>query len=325
MKTAVVLGATGQDGSFLVGELLTRGFRVICGVRKSSGDNLSHLRVYLDNIEFSQQLKVEEFDLSDATSLYRIIATWKPDWLFNEADQDHVGWSYKLPSYSIQVTTDAVTNICEAIRLCSPKTKLFLPVSSNIFGHVYQGKISENMLVDPISPYGIAKAAVLHLSNFYRSTHDLKIVTGILFNHESYKRGDYYLTKKLAKAVAQIFVGTQKTVTFGDLDTQVDWGCAEEFSSIFCNLMETDFTGNIVIGTGELTRVSDLVEHAFSYKGLKAQTHILVDQEFKRPIKMSSIFADTALLKAVTGNAPIQTAYSVIEQMIEWELSRVSI
>jgi GDPmannose 4,6-dehydratase len=325
MKTAVVLGATGQDGSFLVGELLARGFRVICGVRKSSGDNLLHLREYMDDVKYSKHLVLEEFDLSDSTSLYRIIATWKPDWLFNEADQDHVGWSYKLPSYSIQVTTDAVTTICEAIRLCSPKTKVFLPVSSNIFGNAYEGKISSKLLVDPISPYGIAKAAVLHLSNYFRSTHNLNIVTGILFNHESHKRGDYYLTKKLAKAVAKIFVGTQNTVTFGDLDTKVDWGCAEEFTRIFCDVMETDFRGNIVIGTGELTKVSDLVENSFNYKGLNAYEHISIDQKLKRPIKMAGIFADTSLIKSVTGKVPTQSAQNVIEKMIDWEICKATI
>lgn len=317
---SVILGSTGQDGSFLAEKLLKLGHTVICGYRKSSNDNTQNLKHILSSNEYKGRVVLREFDLSDASSIYRIIAEYQPDWLFNEADQDHVGWSYKLPSYSIQVTTEAVTTICEAISLCSPGTKLFLPVTSNIFGNVHSGEVNENSSPAPISPYGISKTAVLHLSRYYRETHNLKIITGILFNHESYKRSEHYLTKKLANAVAKIHLGIENEVSFGDLDTYVDWGCASEFTDYFCKLMNSDFIGDIVIGTGKLTKVEDLVDAAFRYKNLNVRNHVKQDPRFMRPIKMSPIYASTEKMQSVIGETLQRSAVDVIIEMIDHEV-----
>ena len=318
--TSVIFGSTGQDGSYLAEKLLKLGHNVICGYRKSSTDNTQNIKHLLASDKYPGKITLCEFDLSDASSIYRIITEYQPDWLFNEADQDHVGWSYKIPSYSIQVTTEAVTTICEAISLCSPQTKLFLPVTSNIFGNAHAGPVDENSIPAPISPYGIAKTAVLHLSRYYRETHNLKIITGILFNHESHKRSEHYLTKKLAKAVAKIHLGIEREVSFGDLDTLVDWGCASEYTEYFCKLMNSDFIGDVVIGTGKLTKVEDLVKTAFSYKNLDMANHVKQDPRFMRPIKMSPIHASTEKMLSITGELLHRSSINVITDMIDYEV-----
>ena len=322
-NTCLVFGATGQDGSFLVEKLLQLGYEVVCGYRKSSSDNTDYLHQFLRSSKYNGQIHLEEFDLSDATSIYRIIGKYQPKWLFNEADQDHVGWSYKIPSYSIQVTVEAVTTICEAVRQYSPETRIFLPVSSNIYGNAHSGAISEHQFPSPVSPYGIAKSAVLYLSRYYRNSYNMNIVTGILFNHESFKRSENYLTKKLAKAVARISLGIDKTVAFGDLDTEVDWGCASEFTRFFCDLMETDYVGDIVIGTGQLTKVQDLVKDAFQYKDLDFRDFVTQDSRFMRPIKMAPIYADTSKMFDVVGHGLERMANQVITEMIDYEIDQI--
>jgi GDPmannose 4,6-dehydratase len=323
MKTCLILGSTGQDGSFLVENCLKNGMRVVCGYRKTANPNTENLDALLANEKYKDVLELAPFDLSDHTSIYRLIADYKPDWIFNEADQDHVGWSYKLPAYSMQVTIEAVTALCEAVRLLSPESRIFLPVSSNIYGEAHAGAISSEFLVSPVSPYGVAKAAVLHLSNYYRKSHNLNITTGILFNHESHKRSEEYLTRKLAKAVAEIKIGKRDSVAFGDLDTEVDWGCANEFTEIFIDLMKKDFNGNVVIGTGNLCRVGDLVEFAFAAEGLDAKQLIKQDKRFMRPVKMAPIFADLRELTNIIGRSPVKPARDVISEMVAWEKARL--
>lgn len=313
---AIVFGATGQDGSFIVDKLLDRGLTVVACVRKTSSGDLRSLQRSLDLEKNRGRLILEWFDLKDPTSIYRIIASHRPAYIYNEADQDHVGWSYKIPSYSVQVTLDSVINILEAVRLTSPSTKVFLPVSSNIFGSVNEGAVTEESKIAPVSPYGIAKAAVKHLADFYRETYDLQLIAGILFNHESMKRSHAYLSRKLVEGVLDIASGQSSQLLLGDLDTELDWGCAEEFSEILIRLMESDFNGAVVVGTGQLTSVRELVGAAFDVEGLSYEEFVVQDPALMRPVKMAPIYADTSLLERCINTKPLKNGVDVILGML---------
>jgi len=324
MKKALVLGITGQDGSYLAEILLESGIEVHGLIRKSATGNTKNID-HLLNSDFykSGKLKLVKGDLLDSASIFKAISTIMPDYIYNEADQDHVAWSYDIPSYSITTTTTSVINILEAIRTINTKINYFQPVSSNMFGVPNEEPQNEETYHNPVSPYGIAKSATFHLCNFYRKSYDMNISTGILYNHESPRRPDEYLSRKVTLAVAKIKNGLQKELILGDLSGFVDWGYAKDFMNIAKKINESNHNDNFVIGTGKLTKVEDFVKKAFSQAELDWSNYVKTSDEFKRPVSTGRLCADITKLKSKLGIEPNVDIDELISIMLESDLKLV--
>ena len=298
MSNVLILGITGQDGSYLAEIMLESGHNVFGLVRKSSTGNTKNIDHLIESDYFNNgQLKLLKGDLLDSASIFKAIKDSDPKYIYNEADQDHVAWSYEIPSYSINTTTSAVTNILEAIRIINPDINYFQPVSSNMFGVPVMEPQNELTPHNPVSPYGIAKSATFYLCNFYRKSYDLNISTGIFYNHESPRRPDEYLSRKVTKAVAKIKNGLQDDLILGDLNGYVDWGYAKEYMSIAKKINESKFNDNYIIGTGTLTKVEDFVKKSFESVDLDWKKYVKTSSEFSRPLNTGNLQADISKLK----------------------------
>ena len=326
MKTALVLGATGQDGSYLTEILLNAGMNVFGLIRKASTDNTQNIKHLINSDYFkSGQFKLLKGDLLDNASIFHAIAKSEPDYIYNEADQDHVAWSYEIPSYSISTTTTSVVNILEAIRVINSDIKFFQPISSNIFGVPNEEPQNEMTFHNPVSPYGIAKSATFHLCNFYRNSYDLNISTAILYNHESPRRPEEYLSRKVTMAVAKIKAGLQDELILGDLNGYVDWGYAKDFMEIAKSINESELNEDYVVGTGILTRVGDFVEKAFSQQNLDWEKYVKTSSEFKRPMSTGNLCADISKLKSQLSIEPKVKIDELISIMLESDIKSIQL
>jgi len=317
----LIFGVTGQDGSYLTEILLNQGHEVHGMVRKAATGNTINID-HLINSELheSGQFKLHRGDLLDHASIFKCINVVRPDYIYNEADQDHVSWSYDIPSYSISITTTAVVNIMEAIRVIDPTIKFFQPVSSNMFGVPESEYQNEDTAHKPVSPYGIAKSATFNLCKFYRDSYGLRISTGIFYNHESPRRPDEYLSRKVTKAVARIKLGVQDKLILGDLNSYVDWGYAREYMEIAKLINEADLADDFVIGTGQLTKVKDFVIKAFKKVGLNWEDYVETSDALKRPIQTGSLMADISKLEIKIGVKPKVLIDELIDLMVEHDL-----
>lgn len=322
MTKALILGVTGQDGSYLTEILLNHGYEVHGLIRKSSTGNTKNIDHLIHSDFFKKgKFKLHRGDLLDHASIFKCINEVKPDYIYNEADQDHVSWSYDIPSYSLSTTTTAVVNIMEAIKVINPEIKFFQPVSSNIFGIPKDELQNESTAHNPVSPYGIAKSATYHLCNFYRNSYDLRISTGIFYNHESPRRPDEYLSRKVSKAVARIKLGLQDNLILGDLNSYVDWGYAREFMEIAKLINESDLAEDFIVGTGKLTKVEEFVSKAFSKLSLNWKDYVQTSDLYKRPLKTGSLQADISKLESKIGVIPEVLIDELIDLMVEYDLN----
>src|SRR3989344_2041340 len=231
MKKALILGITGQDGSYLAEVLLEKGYEVHGLYRKSATGNTRNIEHILDKITLHRG------DLLDATSLYRVIQEVQPEEIYNEADQDHVGWSNDMVDFQYNVTGAAVGRILEIIKQINPKIKFFQPLSSNIFGKAVEKPQTENPPFRPQSPCACGKVLAYVVSKFYRETYGMFVATAIFYNHESPRRPEEYVTRKITKAAARISLGLQENVELGDLSAKIDWGYAGEYMEAAWNIM----------------------------------------------------------------------------------------
>src|SRR5262249_15747513 len=220
---ALILGVTGQDGSYLAEILLEKGYEVHGMVRRSATGNTRNIEHLKD------RLTLHRGDLADSTSLYRIIRTVQPRELYNEADQDHVRWSFDTPEYSYDITGSAVGRLLEIVRQVDPSIRVFQPCTSNMFGNVTQWPQTEETPFRPQSPYACAKLLGLGLGRHYRETYGMFVSTAILYNHESPRRTEEYVTRKITRAAARIKAGVQDRLSLGDLSAAIDWGYAREY------------------------------------------------------------------------------------------------
>lgn len=321
MSKILIFGVTGQDGSYLTEILLNAGNEVHGMVRKSATGNTKNIDHLIDS-EFYEtgQFKLHRGDLLDHASIFKCINEVRPDYIYNEADQDHVSWSYDIPSYSISMTTTAVVNIMEAIRVIDPAIKFFQPVSSNMFGVPEEEYQNEDTAHKPVSPYGIAKSATFNLCKFYRNSYGLRISTGIFYNHESPRRPDEYLSRKVTKAVARIKLGLQDKLVLGDLNSYVDWGYAREFMEIAKLINEADLAEDFVVGTGVLSKVEDFVIKAFEKVGLNWKVYVETSDVFKRPVPTGSLRADNSKLERMVGVKPKVLINELIELMLKHDI-----
>ena len=259
-KIALILGVTGQDGSFMAELLLKKGYVVHGLIRKSATGNLRNVSKI---IESNKLFKIHHGDLLDFVSITNIISKIKPDEIYNFADQDHVRWSFELPSYSFAVTGASVINILEIIKEQSPESKFFQPLSSNMFGGSNNSRQNETESLTPRSIYALGKVTAYHACKLYRDVFGLKIYGAIFYNHESEIRPEEYVTRKITKAVARIYYGKQKTLKLGDVNAKIDWGYAKDYVEVSHKIMQQKKPDFFIIASGKKHSVLEFVKKSF--------------------------------------------------------------
>lgn len=306
---ALVLGICGQDGSYLADILLSRGYEVHGFYRRSSVDNLWRIQHVIDRVTLHRG------DILDDTSLQEVICTVQPDELYNEADQDHVGWSYHSPRYSMDITAGAVASLLEICRQKLPSVRIFQPVSATMFGDAVPLQ-NEFTAFNPQSPYACAKAAAYHLANYYRQAFGMYITTGILYNHDSPRRsGDNYLLHDIAKDAVAVQQGKKDKILVGNLDMVVDIGFAKEYMEAVVQLMQLPISDNYIIGSGQAHTIKYLTEIALNMMGADI-SRIGINPTFSRPGKQPTLIGDITKLKYATGYSPQIGVEELIEMLL---------
>jgi len=292
-KRILILGATGQDGSFMAKYMHQKNYLVHCVVRKSATGNLKNL----NDVIGKKNLFIHHGDLLDLMSIERIIRKVKPHEIYNFADQDHVRWSFEIPSYSFDVTGSSVVKILEIIKNFSSKTKFFQPLSSNIFGNSRKRKQNESENFSPLSIYALGKVTAYYACQMYRDVYNLKIYNAIFYNHESEIRPEEYVTRKITKAVARIYYGKQKHLFLGDIRAKIDWGYAKDYIKAAYKIMQLSNPDIFIIATGKSYSVEYFVKKCFQYVGLNYKKHLKINKKFLRPSKNTTLVGDTSKAK----------------------------
>ncbi len=320
-RKALVLGATGQGGSLMSKYLLDKGHYVYGLVRKSATGNLENIKKILKNKRF----KVIHGDLLDTISLQDTIKKIKPDEIYNFADQDHVRWSFQIPTYSFQVTGAAVINILEIIKNITPKTKYFQPLSSNMYAGSKKSKQNENEIFSPRSIYGLGKVSAYYACKMYKEVFDLNICGAIFYNHESEIRPEEYVTRKITKAVARIYYKKQKKISLGNIDSKIDWGYAEDYIEAAYKIMQLKDKSFYIIGSGKTHSIRDFLKIAFSHVSLDYKKHVIIDKSLFRPSGTVTLCADTKKAEKKFNFKPKTNFKALIKKMIDSDLKKEKI
>lgn len=314
---AFITGITGQDGSYLAELLLKKGYEVHGLIRQSTQftpDKWGHLKDVMPN------LFVHYGDVSDSMLINSIVSHLKPTEIYNLAAQSHVGQSFQQPHNTCMVTGMAVLNLLEAIKNCSPTTKLYQASSSEVFGKVLETPQSEKTGLYPRSPYGCAKAFAHHLTQNYREAYNLFAVSGILFNHESVRRGENFVTRKITRAVGRIVNGKQNSITLGNIDAKRDWGWAPDYVQAMWLMLQHDKAEDFVIGTGEMHSVKEFIEIAFDHVGLDPWKYVKFDKQFTRPTEVDTLCADPSKARELLDWQPTITFAELVKQMVNHDV-----
>jgi len=289
LPKALITGITGQDGSYLAEFLLGKGYEVIGMVRRSSTVTFERINHIQDDITIIQG------DLHDQSSLVDVIERYRPDEVYNLAAQSFVPTSWNQPVLTGEVTALGVTRLLEAIRLINPQTRFYQASSSEMFGKVREVPQNEETPFYPRSPYGVAKVYAHWITVNYRESYDLFAVSGILFNHESPRRGLEFVTRKISNGVARIRLGLAKELRLGNLESRRDWGYAGDYVEAMWLMLQYETPKDFVIGTGETHSVRKLCELAFNHVGLDYQEYVVQDERFYRPAEVEMLVADPKL------------------------------
>jgi GDPmannose 4,6-dehydratase len=296
-KKALIFGITGQDGSYLAEILLDKGYEVHGVVRKSATGNLKNIQHLLDSPD--RDFQIHSGDLADTSSVIRIVSNVQADEIYNEADQDHVRWSFDLVEYAVDITAGGVVRILEAIRLYSKQSKFFQPCSSNMFGICESDSQDEYTTLNPQSPYAIAKSTAFYFTRHYRETYGLFASCGILYNHESPRRTPDYVSRKITSSVAAILSGKKNELFLGDLSAKIDWGHAKDYMKAAWNILQLDSADDFVIGSGESHSVEDFVKEAFGLVGLDYKDYVRFDNNLVRVSRTSSLVGNVSKAKEI--------------------------
>jgi GDPmannose 4,6-dehydratase len=316
-KTALISGITGQDGSYLAEFLLSQAYRVIGMVRRSS-------TVTFGRIEHIQdQLTLVHGDLLDQTSLIDIMREHRPDEIYNLAAQSFVPVSWKQPVLTGEFTALGVTRMLEAMRSTVPEARFYQASSSEMFGKVREVPQNERTPFHPRSPYGVAKVYGHWITVNYRESYDLFACSGILFNHESPRRGLEFVTRKVTHGAAQIKLGLAKELRLGNLDARRDWGYAGDYVKAMWMMLQQDQPDDYVVGTGETHSVRELCQMAFDSLGLDWEEHVVSAPEFYRPAEVDLLVSDPAKAREVLGWQPDVSFEGLIQMMVEADLAHL--
>jgi len=316
MKTALITGITGQDGSYLAELLLDKGYRVIGIVRRSSTTPYERIGHLVDRVELVSA------DLLDQTSLTDAFADFEIDEIYNLAAQSFVQTSWTQPVLTGEFTALGVTRMLEAMKKAAPKARFYQASSSEMFGKVIQTPQKESTPFYPRSPYGVAKVYGHWITVNYRESFGLYAVSGILFNHESPRRGLEFVTRKVTDAVARIKLGLSTEVKLGNLDSRRDWGFAGDYVDAMWRMLQQDDPDDYVIGTGHTCSVRDLCETAFSHAGLDYQEYVKQDPKFFRPAEVDLLVADPSKAREKLGWQPKVAFKQLVEMMVDADLER---
>lgn len=297
MKTAIITGITGQDGSYLAELLLQKKYKVVGVTRRSSSEDKKYFNI--EHLLNNPNLILENGDLTDSSSIWRIVKQYMPDEFYNLAAQSHVGASFTSPESTFEINATGVLNCLEAIRVASPKTKFYQASTSEMFGDNSSAPQGEKTLFSPVSPYACAKVAAHNLVINYRKAYGLFACSGILFNHESERRGEQFVTRKITKAAARIKLGLQSELRLGNLDAKRDWGYAKEYVEVMWLMLQQETPDDFVIGTGETYTISDFISCVSEVAGYNIMNHVIVDENFKRPSDVPVLQANPAKARNV--------------------------
>ncbi|MFA5034928.1 MAG: GDP-mannose 4,6-dehydratase [Candidatus Margulisiibacteriota bacterium] len=311
---ALITGITGQDGSYLAELLLSKGYEVYGMVRRSSTESSDRINHLMDKITLKQA------DLLDQLSIIELIQEVKPDEVYNLAAQSFVPTSWNQPVLTGEFTALGVTRMLEAIRLVNPKIKFYQASSSEMFGKVLETPQSETTPFYPRSPYGVAKAYGHFITVNYRESYNIFACSGILFNHESPRRGKEFVTRKITDAVAKIKLGKQQKLGLGNLDAKRDWGFAGDYVEAMYLMLLQAKPDDYVIGTGETHSVREFVEIAFAHVGLDYKKYVEVDKRFLRPAEVDLLIADNAKAKKSLGWKPKVSFEGLVKMMVDSDL-----
>ncbi len=292
-KKILILGVTGQDGSFMAEFMLKKKYLVHGLVRKSATGNLDNIKNFIEKKNFF----IHHGDLLDLISIEKIIKKIKPHEIYNFADQDHVKWSFEVPSYSFDVTGGSVVKILDVIKNYSPKSKFFQPFSSNMFGNSRKKKQDENEIFSPLSIYALGKVTSYYACKMYRDVYGMKIYGAIFYNHESEIRPEEYVTRKITKAVAKIYYGKQKNLFLGDIKAKIDWGYAKDYIEAAHRIMQLKKPDVFVIASGKSYSVEYFAKKCFQYVGLNYKNYLKVNKKLLRPSKTVSLIGNTKKAK----------------------------
>ena len=304
-----------MDGSYLAEILLEKGYEVHGLIRKSATGNTVNIQHLINQ----NKIILHKGDLADVTSLYRIINEVRPDEIYNEADQDHVSWSYASVGYSCDITGAAVGRILEIIKQIDPKIKYFQPVSSNMFGKATEIPQTEETSFRPQSPYAAAKVLAYMMCRYYRDVFGMFVCTGVFYNHESPRRTEDYVTRKITKAVARISKGLQDTLLLGNLDAKIDFGYAKEYMEAAWMIMQQKNPDDYIVCTGELHSVREWLDEAFSVVGLNPDDHVEFDPCFARPGNTGVLLGNNFKLRSI-GFEPKVKFKQLVRLMVEHDL-----
>jgi GDPmannose 4,6-dehydratase len=316
MPTALITGITGQDGSYLAEFLLEKGYRVVGVVRRSSTTPYERISHLVDRVELVSA------DLLDQTSLTDAVSEFEPDEIYNLAAQSFVQTSWNQPVLTGEFTALGVTRMLEAMKKAAPKARFYQASSSEMFGKVHESPQRESTPFYPRSPYGVAKVYGHWITVNYRESFGLYAVSGILFNHESPRRGPEFVTRKVTDAVARIKLGRAKEVKLGNLDSRRDWGFAGDYVDAMWRMLQKDEPDDYVIGTGHTCSVRDLCETAFKCVGLDYREHVVQDPKFFRPAEVDLLVADPSKARDRLGWTPKVSFTALVEMMVEADLER---
>ena len=317
MKTALITGITGQDGSYLAEFLLDRGYRVAGMVRRSSTVNFGRIEHIQD------RLTLVHGDLLDQTSLIDILREHKPDEIYNLAAQSFVPVSWKQPVLTGEFTALGVTRMLEAMRSIVPEARFYQASSSEMFGKVREVPQSEQTPFYPRSPYGVAKVYGHWITVNYRESYDLFACSGILFNHESPRRGLEFVTRKVTYGVAQIKLGLAQELHLGNLDSRRDWGFAGDYVKAMWLMLQQDHPDDYVVGMGETHSVRKLCQVAFGSAGLNWEEHVISDPAFYRPAEVDLLVSDPTKAREELGWEAEVSFEKLIEMMVEADLKHL--
>jgi len=324
MKKALITGITGQDGSYLAEFLLGKGYEVYGLVRRSSSFNTGRIdHIYRDSHDPETRLRLVYGDLNDASSLNHILRTLRPDEIYNLGAQSHVRVSFDVPEYTAEVTGIGCLRILEAIRESGIETRFYQASSSALFGKVVETAQMETPPYYPRSPYACAKAFAYYATVNYRESYGTYAVNGILFNHESPRRGETFVTRKITRGVANIKLGLQKKLYLGNLEAKRDWGFAGDYVEGMWLMLQQPEPDDYVLATGETHSVREFLEKAFGHAGLDWQQYVEIDPRYFRPAEVDLLLGDSTKARTKLGWQPRVGFSELVCMMVDADLQAV--
>ena len=316
MKKALITGITGQDGSYLAELLLSKGYQVTGMVRRASTETFDRIAHCKD------QISLRQADLLDQFSLVKLLDDVQPDEIYNLAAMSFVPTSWSQPVLTGEFTALGVTKVLEAMRIVCPKAHFYQASSSEMFGKVIETPQTETTPFYPRSPYGVAKVYGHFITVNYRESYNLFACSGILFNHESPRRGKEFVTRKITDAVARIKLGNQKELRMGNLDAKRDWGFAGDYVRAMWLMLQQDKADDFVVASGETHSVRKFLEIAFSHVGLNYEDYVVIDPEFIRPAEVELLLGNPAKAKQKLGWQPKVSFEQLVTRMVDADLDR---